>query len=331
MRPPEDARFGWSNVSLRLLVSSLTKMKAIPQTLVLVLGLVAVDGPARRAQAADPEAPAGVVAPGAKVELLADGFKFTEGPAADKAGNVFFTDQPNDRILKWSVEGKLSTFLQPAGRANGLYFDAAGNLLACADEKNQLWSIDPQGQVTVLLTGYGGKLFNGPNDLWVHPQGGIYFTDPFYRRNYWTRGGKEQDGEHVYFLSPDRQTCLRVTEELVQPNGIIGTPDGRQLYVADIGAKKTYRYTLQPDARLADRQLLVEMGSDGMTLDQEGNLYLTGQGVTVISPAGRKIDHLPINESWTANVCFGGADRRTLFITAMDSLYAVRLRVTGAP
>src|SRR5258706_12486424 len=97
-----------------------------------------------------PAAESGIIAPGAKLEKLAGGFEFTEGPAVDRDGNVFFTDQPNDRILKWSVEGKLSTFLQPCGRANGLYFDHKGNLLACADEKNQLWSIDPSGKAGFL-------------------------------------------------------------------------------------------------------------------------------------------------------------------------------------
>src|SRR5512137_1621618 len=116
-----------------------------------------------------------VLAPGAKLEKLAAEFRFTEGPTCDAAGNVFFTDQPNDRIMKWSVDGKLSTFMRPAGRANGMYFDQAGNLIACADEKNELWTITPEGKATVLLKDYQGKLMNGPNDVWVHPDGGLYF------------------------------------------------------------------------------------------------------------------------------------------------------------
>src|SRR5206468_7384910 len=119
------------------------------------------------------------VAPGAKLEKLADGFKFTEGPAADAEGNVYFTDQPNNRILKWSTDGKLSTFLQRCGRSNGLCFDRQGNLWACADEKNELWRIDPAGKATVVVKDYKGKLLNGPNDVWIRPDGGVYFTDPF--------------------------------------------------------------------------------------------------------------------------------------------------------
>ncbi len=272
-----------------------------------------------------------VVAPGAKVEKLAGDFEFTEGPTCDAEGNLFFTDQPNDRILKWSVEGKLSTFLQPAGRANGMYFDPEGNLIACADETNALWSIAPDGKVTVILNQYQGKPLNGPNDVWVRPDGALYFTDPFYKRPWWKHDTMPQDGQHVYFLSADRRELVRVTDDLKQPNGIIGTPDGKTLYVADIGAGKTYRFDIASDGRLAGKMLVCEQGSDGMTLDNEGNLYLTGDGVLVIDKAGRQIERIEVpDEPWTANVSFGGKDKQTLFITASKGLYAVKMRVKGA-
>jgi len=271
-----------------------------------------------------------VIAPGAQVEKLAGDCKFTEGPAADAHGNVFFTDQPNDRILKWSVGGKLTEFLKPCGRSNGLCFDAKGNLWACADEKNELWRIAPDGTKAVVVKGYRGKLLNGPNDLWVAPDSGVYFTDPFYKRRYWRRGPTEQDCQAVYHLAPDHKTLRRVADDLKQPNGIIGTPDGKTLYVADIRAGKTYRYAIQPDGALASKALFCEMGSDGMTLDSEGNVYLTGRGVHVFDKTGRKIEHIAVPERWTANVCFGGKDLRTLFITASKGLYALRMRVKGA-
>ena len=270
-----------------------------------------------------------IMAAGAKLEKLADGFKFTEGPAADSAGNVLFTDQPNDRIMKFSVGGKLSTQMQPCGRSNGLCFDAQGNLWACADEKNQLWCIDPSGKVTVVVKDYGGKLLGGPNDIWIAPDGGIYFTDPFYKRPYWNRGPQEQDAQCVYYLTADRKDLIRVADDLLQPNGIIGTPDGKTLYVADIRAKKTYAYDLRPDGKLDRKRLFCEMGSDGMTIDSQGNVYLTGKGVTVFDRSGNRIEQIPVDARWTANVCFGGKDRRTLFITAGDRLFAVRMRVTG--
>ena len=272
-----------------------------------------------------------VVAPGATLEKLAGGFAFTEGPTCDAEGNLFFTDQPNDRILKWSVGGELITFLGPAGRANGMCFDHGGNLIACADEKTALWSIAPDGTVTVILDTYEGKPLNGPNDVWVRPDGALYFTDPFYERSWWTHHTMPQDGQHVYFLSADRRHLKRVTQDLEKPNGIIGTPDGKTLYVADIGAGKTYSYDIAAGGDLAHKTLVAEQGSDGMTLDNEGNLYLTGDGVLVFDKSGRQIEHIRVpDERWTANVSFGGRDRHTLFITASTGLYAIRMRVQGA-
>jgi gluconolactonase len=271
-----------------------------------------------------------VVAPGAQLKKLSGEFKFTEGPTCDAAGSIFFTDQPNDRIMKWSVDGKLTTFLQPAGRANGMFFDAKGNLIACADEKDELWSIAPDGKATVLVKDYQGRLLCGPNDVWAHPEGSLYFTDPFYKRSWWKHDQMPQDGQHVYRLSADRKKIERVAEDLKQPNGIIGTPDGKRLFVADLGARKTYVYDIEPDGSLAGKKLFCQMGSDGMTLDAEGNVYLTGRGVTVFDRTGAKIDHIDVAEPWTANVSFGGPDHKTLFITASTSLYCIELRFKGA-
>jgi gluconolactonase len=294
--------------------------KLRPTIVVIILGFLCV----LRAHGGESK----LIAPGQTLQKLAGGFEFTEGPACDGQGNVFFTDQPNDRILEWSIEGKLTTFMKPCGRANGLCFDAAGNLWACADEKNQMWLIDPAGKVTVVIKDYQGKLLNGPNDVWVRPQGGIYFTDPYYERPYWKRGPKEMD-EHVYFLAADNQTLTRVADDLTQPNGIIGTPDGKLLYVADIGADKTYRYRIQPDGSLTDKTLFCKKGSDGMTIDDQGNVYLTGHGVFVFDSAGKQLEHLEVAEPWTGNICFGGKDRHTLFITASKNIYALRMRVKG--
>jgi gluconolactonase len=272
-----------------------------------------------------------VVAPGATVEKLAGGFTFTEGPTCDPDGNVFFTDQPSDRILKWSTDGRLSTFLEPAGRANGMYFAPGGELIACADEKTALWSIAPDGAVSVLLDTYEDIALNGPNDVWVRADGSLYFTDPFYPRPWWTHDPVPQGGQHVYFLSADRRRLVRVITDMVKPNGIIGTPDGRTLFVSDIGASRTYRYDIASDGRASGKTLLVEQGSDGMTLDEEGHLYLTGDGVMVFNPEGRQVEHIRVGgEKWTANVSFGGKDRQTLFITATTGFYGVRTRVRGA-
>ncbi len=304
----------------------------------LVTGLALSAGDAMAQKENKPTAAASVVAPGASLEKLADGFAFTEGPASDAKGNVFFTDQPNDRILQWSVDGKLSTFLQPAGRSNGLSFDREGNLWACADELNQLWCITPKKSASaqsavkvVLKDDPEKKLLNGPNDIWIRPKGGgLYFTDPLYKRPYWKRDPAMQTkGQFVYYVTPDRKTLRAVATDLKQPNGIIGTPDGKTLYVADIGANNTFAYDIGTDGALTNKRLFYALGSDGMTIDDAGNVYLTGKGVTVVDKNGTLVENIAVPESWTANVCFGGKDRKTLFITASKGLYGIRTRTRG--
>lgn len=269
------------------------------------------------------------IAEGATLQTLARDFKFTEGPIADSEGNVYFTDQPNDRILKWSVAGELTEFMHPSGRSNGLFIGPSGNLLACADENNQLWEIKPDRSHVVLADSYEGRRFNGPNDLWVRDDGGIYFTDPLYPREYWNDDGPRQDKHAVYFLSGDRKTLVRVDDQFQQPNGIVGSLDGKTLYVSDISAKKTYAYHINEDGTLSNRRLFCEEGSDGMTTDSDGNVYLTGRGVTVFSKAGKRITNIAVPEGWTANVCFGGPKHNTLFITASRGFYSLQMKTTG--
>ncbi|HLK96519.1 MAG TPA: SMP-30/gluconolactonase/LRE family protein [Hymenobacter sp.] len=270
-----------------------------------------------------------VVQPGATLRQVSTQFTFTEGPAVDKAGTVYFTDQPNDKIWTYDTEGKLSVFMDKTGRSNGLYFDKKGNLIACADQNNELWSISPDKKVTVLMSDYQGKKHNGPNDLWLDQKGGIYFTDPYYQRDYWQRKAPDLDGQRVYYLPAGKKQAVPVDADLMQPNGIVGTPDGRHLFVADIRANKTYKYQIGADGSLTNRQLFVSQGSDGMTLDSEGNLYLTGRGVTVYDPTGKKLGNIPVPSKWVGNVCFSGKDRRTLFITASESIYTLPMRVKG--
>jgi gluconolactonase len=263
------------------------------------------------------------------VHLVSRQFSFTEGASVDKRGNVFFTDQPNNRIWEYDVHGRLSIFLEPAGRSNGMYFDGSGRLVTCADENEQLWAISPDKKVKVLLRDVGGKRLNGPNDLWIDARGGIYFTDPYYQRPYWTRTKPEMDGERVYYLPAGASEPRVVGSDVVKPNGIVGTPDGRYLYVADIGAGRTYKYKIEADGSLSGRRLFVTQGSDGMTLDERGDVYLTGDGVTVYDSAGGKIAHIAVPEAWTANLCFGGRDKKTLFVTASAGLYIIRMGVRG--
>jgi gluconolactonase len=264
------------------------------------------------------------------LKLISSQFSFTEGPAVNRQGEIFFTDQPNNQIWKYGTDGRLSLFMDKAGRANGLYFDRKGNLLACADENNQLWSIDKNGKVKVLFTDLGGKKLNGPNDLWIDSKGGVYFTDPYYQRDYWSRQKPEIEGQKVYYLPHGKGAGIAVAaEDILKPNGIVGTPDGRYLYVADIKANKTYRYVIGKGGALSGRQTIINQGADGITIDSKGNLYLSGKGVFIFNPQGEQIGHIEVNEPWTANLCFGGKNRSDLFITASKSIYTIPMHVKG--
>ena len=273
-----------------------------------------------------------IIAPGARVEKLAEGFKFTEGATVNAAGEIFFTDQPNDAIHRWTRETGVRLFMKPAGRSNGMCFTKDGSLLACADEKMELWKIAPDGTKSVLLDNYKDKQFNGPNDVWPHPQGGCFFTDPFYKRPWWTHKEPPQGTQQVYYLAEGAKQPVRVTEDLTQPNGIVGTPDGKTLFVADIGAKKIWKYNIAEDFTLAGKTLFCEMGSDGMTIDSDGRVYLTGsKGVYVFDKNGREVGVIEIPENWSANVCIGGPDKDLLFVTAKGGVYALKLKVKGTP
>jgi len=285
----------------------------------MVLAAVAVaDPPIIKAQDND------LVAPGATVDRVATGFGFLEGPAADADGNLYFSDVVRERIHRWSPETGITLFREQTGRANGLAVDLDGTLLVCEMANRQLTAIDQTNRLTILADRYEGQRFNSPNDLWVDPKGGIYFSDP----RYGPTDDLEIEGNHVYYLSADRQTLFRVTNDLVQPNGIIGTPDGSRVYVADQGSGRVWAYRPEADGSLSDKRLFVSQGADGMTMDERGNLYLTGQDITIFDPTGGQIASIGVPEP-PANLAFGGPDRTTLFITARTSLYRVDMLVTG--
>jgi gluconolactonase len=251
-----------------------------------------------------------LVVPGATVVKVLDGFKFTEGPAWDGKRALYFTDIPNERIHKWE-DGKLSVFREKSGRANGLYFDKEGALVMCEGGGRRLSRATMGGEVSVLAEAFEGKKLNSPNDLWIDPSGGVYFTDPRYGK----RDDLEQGGFHVYYLASGGKEIVRVIDDLEMPNGIIGTKDGRKLYVADPGAGKTYVYTIKSPGVVADRKVAADEGSDGITLDSLGNLYLTQKMLHIFGPDGKRIAMIAVPEA-PSNVTFGGRDGRTLFITA---------------
>ncbi len=273
-----------------------------------------------------------IVADGAKLKLIKADYKFTEGPASDKKGNVYFTDQPNDRILMWNaVNGEISEYMKPSGRSNGLYLDHKGNLLSAADENNEIWKIKDGKKIAVLVDSFKAKKLNGPNDLWVDPKGGIYFTDPYYQRPWWTHKKPQQESPRVYYLAPNAGDPIIVADDnFDQPNGIVGSSDGKTLYVADLGVNRTYKYSIHTDGSLSNKELFTNKGSDGMTMDHLGNLYLTGEdGVTVFNEKGIQIEKIEVPQDWTANVTFGGEKQNILFITALNSVYTLEMNVHG--
>jgi gluconolactonase len=300
--------------------------------------------------------PLGLVSRHGQLVSLAKGFSFTEGPAVDRRGNVFFTDQPNDRIYRWDARsGKVKLFLEGTGRANGMAFDAEGYLIAAADMYGELWKIRPDGSHKVLIDNYQGKLLNGPNDLWISPAtAGIYITDPIFPRPYWEAGDPRQQGwepthseqspqgkgGHVYYLAPGARKLVRVTSDALGwesdswPNGVVGTPDGKKLYVnkwAGDNKGGTWVFDIKRDGTLANMRKFTEWGGDGMSMDELGNVYISnGEGVMAFDPQGNNILRIPTGGGATNNT-FAGRDGKTLFITGpVDQVTAIRMNVEGA-
>lgn len=292
----------------------------------LLVGIHAEGGVARQPLQSTPS-PGAVTAPGATVRRLGTGFTFTEGPAADAAGDVWFTDVRQSRIHRWqAATGTIGLEREETGGANGLYFDAGGRLLICEGGNRRMTRLEADGSLTVLMDRYGEGRLNSPNDLWLAPNGDLYFSDP----RYGDAGNLEQDGMHVYLIPADGNPPRRVTEDLVTPNGLIGTEDGRTLYIADAGARRIWRYRVAEDGLLAEKTLFTERGSDGMSLDERGNVYLANAGqIWVHAPDGALIQSIPVPEA-PANLTFAGPDRRTLFVTARTSVYGIAMAVRGA-
>ncbi len=277
-----------------------------------------------------------------KINLLVDSLQFSEGPASDKQGNVYFTDIQTSRIYIWTVENRLKVYKEPSGRANGLRFDASGNLLVCEGASRRVTSISPKGEVIVLADQYKGKKLNSPNDLWIDPKGGIYFTDPRYinARWIWVEKGdgfknfqdtlfrEEQNFRALYYLPPNGRPLRRVAQDFENPNGVVGTLDGKKLYVSDTEKKEVYVFDILSDGSLANRKIFVPSYSDGMTLDEMNNLYLTNGGVDVYSSSGERITTIDLPFKST-NVCFGGRNKHTLFITAEKCLFSIKMKVSG--
>jgi gluconolactonase len=283
----------------------------------------------------------GLVPEDAWVQKVSTGYRFTEGPVADPHGNIYFTDIPNARIIKYDVrERRESVFRENTNGANGLAFDSKGRLYMCEGIGRRLTRLD-DGKLEVLATlhPFADRL-NSPNDLAVDAHGGVYFTDP----RYGARNGMEMRIEGVYYLPPPadgkpqdgKLAIRRVIDDLVRPNGIVLSPSGQTLYVADNAAKNVWAYDVKPDGSLANARVFAWVdpnangGVDGMTVDRQGNLYGAAQGaIWVWDTRGVPIHriHIPENPS---NCTFGGPDGDELYVTARTALYRVRLNTRTA-
>jgi gluconolactonase len=297
-----------------------------------VAGVVSIVALVAGAAPADKPIPG--IGPNGAITRLHTGFKFTEGPAADAEGNVYFSDIPNNRIHKVDTSGKLSTFLENSEGANGLMFDAKGRLLACQGRAGRVVAIDVKTkEITVLADQYNGKRFNAPNDLVVDRTGGVYFTDPAF--------GKEmaQDKMGVYYIAADGRVT-RIIDDLPRPNGVILSPDERTLYVLPSGSPDVMAYPVEAPGQIGTGRVLCKLaqakegkprGGDGLTVDAKGNLYLTQPALSalqVVTPEGKTLGLIRFPES-PANVTFGGKDMKTLYVTARTSLYTAPMNITG--
>jgi gluconolactonase len=272
------------------------------------------------------------VDPAAVVRKLAEDLKFTEGPVwvPRDGGYLVFSDIPADELKRWSEKDGLATFRKPSRNTNGNILDAQGRLISCEHSGRRLSILDPDGTLRTLVDRFEGKAFNSPNDLVIARDGAIYFTDP----DYGLRGQpSEIGGCWVFRFDPKTQSLRVLAKDFDKPNGIALSPDGKLLYVADSGKPKHIRvFDVDADGGISNGRVFctIDKGApDGIRCDADGRVWSSaGDGVRVFDPSGKMLGIIPVPES-PANLCFGGADGKTLFITAGTSLYVIDVRAKG--
>ncbi|MHC4995174.1 MAG: SMP-30/gluconolactonase/LRE family protein [Planctomycetota bacterium] len=263
----------------------------------------------------------------ADLRLIQSGYEFTEGPAWDGIDSLFFNDLPSNRTLRYNVDSQtMTTYISETGRANGMMFSPEGELLVCRVNARKLARLE-DGHYVTLAEAYKGVPLNSPNDLVIDDAGGVYFTDPRYH----DRHTMNMKVEGVYYLSASGE-LTRVIGDLVRPNGIMLSPNGRTLYVADHGDQKVIAYDIYTPGELRNKRVFCstpKSGVDGMTVDVAGNLYVTTTDVDIYDRRGAFVATIPMPEK-PGNCTFGGHDRKTLFITASTGFYSIRMNVPGA-
>jgi len=275
---------------------------------------------------------------GTQAERLATGFYFTEGPVwVAQGGYLLFSDIPASRIKKWSPRDGIQDFRVPSGKSNGLTLDKQGRLIACEHANRRVSRMETDGTVITLASHYQGGKLNSPNDVVVKSDGSVYFTDPPYGLNpvFGTLEEPELPFYGVYRLSPDGTELTLLIDEAV-PNGLAFSPDESRLYVADTERNHLLVFDVDKDGLTSNGRLFAHLpgeplAPDGLKVDTEGNVYSTGRGgIWVFNPEGGRIGVILVPEL-PANLAWGDADWRTLYITARSSLYRVRLNIPGLP
>ncbi len=300
--------------------------------------------------------PAGLISQEATVRSAAT-IAFTEGPAADSEGNVYFSDIMNNRIMRLAADGSVSVFRSDSGRTNGNLFDQQGRLVSCegaemgSGGRRRMVRTDLKtGEIEILTEHFNSRRYNSPNDLAIDTHGRIYFTDPCYG----DRSQMEMEIEGVYRINPDG-TVERVLEQpaIQRPNGITVTPDDRCLYLVDSnpnrgGNRKIWAFDIESSGRVTNQRLVYDFapgrGGDGLRLDVEGNLWVAAginiprhggetaevpAGIYVIRPDGKLLGRIPIPEDLVTNLTFGGKDKRTIYVTAGKCLFKTQIDVSG--
>ena len=275
----------------------------------------------------------------AKVEKLAGGFDFIEGPVWIKsAGHLVFSDIPKNELKQWSPGADVKTYRAPSANANGNALDLSGRLLSCEHSGRRVAVQEKDGTLRTVVDSFEGKKLNSPNDIVVKSDGTLYFTDPDYglKNDPTTKQkiGKEQPGNFVYRHDPKTGRTTALVRDFANPNGLAFSPDEKFLYVADSGAPKHIRrFAVAADGSLSGGAVFCTIDNgvpDGIRVDTAGRVWSSASdGVHIFSPAGKLVGKIFVPEG-PANLCFGGADGKTLFMTARKSLYAVKVSVTGA-
>jgi gluconolactonase len=299
----------------------------------LLVGALAPRPPAAFGQQLEAASPAfwKLIDKDARLEKVADGFQFTEGPVWNPAGFLLFSDIPANQIVKFVPGAAPTAFRTPSGNSNGLTYDRAGRLLACEHSNRRVTRQEADGSLTVLASSYDGKKLNSPNDIVVRSDGTIYFTDPPYGIR---EEQKELPFQGVYKISPEGKLTL-LAQDFDRPNGIALSPDEKTLYVDDSARLHIRAFDVAPDGSISHGRILAELKSarqgvpDGMKVDRKGNLYVTGPGgVWVFDKRGKHLGTILMAEL-PANCGWGDADYRTLYLTARTGLYRIRLKIPG--